>query len=92
MAELVPNINKIFFTGEIMGNYNHSAPVEVAKEVVSTLPDGPCAFMFVHNQSGVRLVYGYVYSFRRYGVVYIEQFSMGTRKIDINNSEYSLEE
>ena len=90
MAELIPKLNNVFFTGVITGNHNHSQPIEVAKEVVNTLPNDVCVFMFAHEQSGVRFVYGYVYSYRRYGVVFINQFSMGTRRIDINNGEYTL--
>lgn len=90
MAELISSLNNVFFTGKISGQYNHSNPIGVAKEVVKTLTDDACIFMFAHNQSGLRLVYGYVYSYRRYGVVYVEQFSMSTVRVDINNGEYIL--
>lgn len=90
VAGLIPKLNNVFFTGVITGEYNLSQPIEIAKEVVNTLPNDICAFMFAHDQSGVRLVYGYVYSCRRYGVIFIDQFSWGTMRIDINDGEYTL--
>ena len=67
-----------------------SNPVDIAKEVVKRLPNEDIIFRFLHRKDGFRLVDGFIYYMKDYGVFRILNINGTTNIVTLNNGYYRL--
>lgn len=77
-----------FSNGVVIGT-NRDNVTTIARDVIDALPIKEFTrFSYIHDYYGKRLVEGYIYSNKNYGVVLIKDFLKGTNVVVINNGEY----
>lgn len=78
------------YIGEVIGTVRDDL-IEIAREVINVLPSNVVVrFSYIHDFYGIRLVEGYVYGNKNYGVVQILDFLKGVNVVRINNGEYTI--
>lgn len=87
---LIETIGNKLYVGEYLGNTND--PVEVAKEVVGTLPDNYRMFMVLHGYAGKRIVRGVIYPGHTNGTFYIENLDGSIQIVLLSDGNYSLKQ
>lgn len=79
------------YIGEVSGT-DRDDLTEIAREVINVLPNNDVVrFSYIHDFYGRRLVEGYVYGDKKYGVVQILDFLKGVNVVRINNGEYTIQ-
>lgn len=76
-----------FVSGLLRGS--KQTPEGIAEDVLSYLKDD-CQFFLTHNYAGQRLVYGYVYDYKKYGSIIIKQYDGFASVVDIENGEMKI--
>lgn len=74
VAEQMNTVGNAFYTAFVAGSQSMGNPKAVAEEVLASLPDKDISFQVIHQYSGLRVVSGYTYRGKKYGVLNIKEF------------------
>ena len=75
---------------EIKISSTTSNPIEVAKEVLATLPAKYTTFRVLHSFAGTRLVDGYIYDTRDYGIFRITNIDGKTTVVKLYEGNFYI--
>lgn len=91
MAALVNGIGDIFYSSYCKGTARLDNPSKIAQEVIDALPSlDRVSFMVIHSFAGERLVYGYLYGNKNYGVINITSYEGVSYVFNVVNGEITL--
>ena len=91
MAAAINGIGDIFYSFYQTGTANLNNPSMIAQEVIDALPPlYRVSFMVIHSFAGERLVYGYLYGNKKYGVINITSYQGVSYVLNVENGEIKL--
>ena len=74
VAGMMNIIGNSFYTSIVSGSESMGNPKAIAEEVLDALPAKDITFSVIHQYSGLRVVSGYIYGGKQYGVLSIKEF------------------
>ena len=61
MAGVMNKIGNSFYTQKIAGSVSMGDHLALAKEIIASLPNDDTSFCILHQFSGMRFAFGYIY-------------------------------